>query len=152
MYTYSLFICLADSMSTPGTVATGTVMRPETLRRYARQAGLPRRGCPPHPRVRDVPVLRPRAVRPAPPLPAPPVALGVGAAERDCAGATLKPVGGAHAPHAAHPRFPVARRARSVSRPISSIEVPREAEGDVEFGEDVAHDLGDAGLAGDAEP
>ena len=39
MYTYSLFICLADSMSTPGTVATGTVMRPETLRRYARQAG-----------------------------------------------------------------------------------------------------------------
>ncbi|MFT4212555.1 MAG: class I SAM-dependent methyltransferase [Microbacterium sp.] len=39
MYAYSLFICLPDSMSTPGSVATGTVMRPATLERYAREAG-----------------------------------------------------------------------------------------------------------------
>jgi len=40
MYGYSLFLCLPDSMSTPGSVATGTVMRPATLERYARSAGL----------------------------------------------------------------------------------------------------------------
>jgi 2-polyprenyl-3-methyl-5-hydroxy-6-metoxy-1,4-benzoquinol methylase len=39
MYAYSLFICLPDSMSTPGSVATGTVMRPGTLERYALEAG-----------------------------------------------------------------------------------------------------------------
>lgn len=39
MYAYSLFICLPDSMSTPGSVATGTVMRPAVLERYARDAG-----------------------------------------------------------------------------------------------------------------
>lgn len=39
MYAYSLFICLPDSMSTPGSVATGTVMRPATLERYALEAG-----------------------------------------------------------------------------------------------------------------
>lgn len=39
MYGYSLFLCLPDSMSTPGSVATGTVMRPATLERYAREAG-----------------------------------------------------------------------------------------------------------------
>lgn len=39
MYGYSLFICLPDSMSTPGSAATGTVMRPATLERYAREAG-----------------------------------------------------------------------------------------------------------------
>ncbi|GAA1923327.1 class I SAM-dependent methyltransferase [Microbacterium aoyamense] len=39
MYGYSLFLCLPDSMSAPGSVATGTVMRPATLERYARQAG-----------------------------------------------------------------------------------------------------------------
>ncbi len=39
MYGYSVFICLPDSMSTPGSVATGTVMRPATLERYARDAG-----------------------------------------------------------------------------------------------------------------
>ncbi|WP_240606094.1 class I SAM-dependent methyltransferase [Planctomonas deserti] len=39
MYGYSLFVCLPDSMSTPGSAATGTVMRPATLRRYAREAG-----------------------------------------------------------------------------------------------------------------
>lgn len=40
MYAYSLFLCLPDSMSTPGSVATGTVMRPATLERYARAAGI----------------------------------------------------------------------------------------------------------------
>ncbi len=39
MYGYSLLICLPDSMSTPGSVATGTVMRHSTLERYAREAG-----------------------------------------------------------------------------------------------------------------
>ncbi|MDF2562702.1 MAG: SAM-dependent methyltransferase [Microbacterium sp.] len=39
MYGYSLLICLPDSMSTPGSVATGTVMRHATLERYAREAG-----------------------------------------------------------------------------------------------------------------
>lgn len=32
-------ICLVDSMSIPGSVATGTVMRPAVLERYAREAG-----------------------------------------------------------------------------------------------------------------
>jgi len=39
MYGYSLLICLPDSMSTPGSVATGTVMRHATLERYAHDAG-----------------------------------------------------------------------------------------------------------------
>lgn len=39
MYGYSVFICLPDSMSPPGSAATGTVMRPATLDRYAREAG-----------------------------------------------------------------------------------------------------------------
>lgn len=39
MYGYSLLMCLPDSMSTPGSIATGTVMRPATLERYAREAG-----------------------------------------------------------------------------------------------------------------
>lgn len=39
MYAFSLFVCLPDSMSHRPTVATGTVMRPETLRGYAREAG-----------------------------------------------------------------------------------------------------------------
>lgn len=42
MYAYSLFICLPDSLSTPGSVGTGTVMRPATLGRYARAAGFSR--------------------------------------------------------------------------------------------------------------
>jgi hypothetical protein len=32
-------ICLPDGMSHPGSVGTGTVMRPDTLRHYAQQAG-----------------------------------------------------------------------------------------------------------------
>jgi predicted O-methyltransferase YrrM len=39
MYGYSVFVCLNDGMSTPGSVGTGTVMRPDTFRRYAREAG-----------------------------------------------------------------------------------------------------------------
>ncbi|GAA1822720.1 class I SAM-dependent methyltransferase [Agromyces salentinus] len=39
MYGYSLLICLPDSMSTPDSVATGTVMRHATLERYAIEAG-----------------------------------------------------------------------------------------------------------------
>lgn len=39
MYGYSLFVCLPDSLSHRPSVGTGTVMRPDTLRGYAREAG-----------------------------------------------------------------------------------------------------------------
>ncbi|MFW3171719.1 class I SAM-dependent methyltransferase [Geodermatophilus sp. CPCC 206100] len=39
MYGYSLLACLPDGRSTQPSVATGTVMRPATLERYARSAG-----------------------------------------------------------------------------------------------------------------
>ena len=39
MYAYSLFVCLPDSLSHTPSVGTGTVMRPDTLRGYARAAG-----------------------------------------------------------------------------------------------------------------
>jgi SAM-dependent methyltransferase len=39
LYGFSLLVCLPDSMSYPGSVATGTVMRPSTLDGYARAAG-----------------------------------------------------------------------------------------------------------------
>lgn len=39
MYGFSLFVCLPDSMSSPPSVGTGTVMRPATLRGYALDAG-----------------------------------------------------------------------------------------------------------------
>ena len=39
MYGYSLTCCLADALSTRPSAGTGTVMRPSTLRRYAREAG-----------------------------------------------------------------------------------------------------------------
>jgi len=39
MYGFSNFICLPDGMAHPQSVGTGTVMRPDTLRRYARAAG-----------------------------------------------------------------------------------------------------------------
>lgn len=39
MYGFSLLVCLPDGMSSPGSVGTGTVMRPVTLRRYAEEAG-----------------------------------------------------------------------------------------------------------------
>ncbi|MEU1971484.1 class I SAM-dependent methyltransferase [Microbacterium sp. NPDC019599] len=42
MYGYSLLMCLPDSMSTPGSIATGTVMRFATLERYAKEAGFSR--------------------------------------------------------------------------------------------------------------
>jgi 2-polyprenyl-3-methyl-5-hydroxy-6-metoxy-1,4-benzoquinol methylase len=39
MYGWSITCCLPDGLSTPGSVGTGTVMRPDTLRRYAADAG-----------------------------------------------------------------------------------------------------------------
>jgi hypothetical protein len=39
MYGFSLITCLPDSMSTPGSAAIGTVMRPGTMRELAAQAG-----------------------------------------------------------------------------------------------------------------
>jgi 2-polyprenyl-3-methyl-5-hydroxy-6-metoxy-1,4-benzoquinol methylase len=39
MYTYSVLCCLADGMSEAPSAQTGTVMRPETMRRYALEAG-----------------------------------------------------------------------------------------------------------------
>jgi 2-polyprenyl-3-methyl-5-hydroxy-6-metoxy-1,4-benzoquinol methylase len=38
-YGYSVLHCLPASMTEPGSAATGTVMRPDTLRAYAREAG-----------------------------------------------------------------------------------------------------------------
>jgi 2-polyprenyl-3-methyl-5-hydroxy-6-metoxy-1,4-benzoquinol methylase len=42
MYGYSILVCLPDGRSQPGSAATGTVMRPDTLARYATQAGFGR--------------------------------------------------------------------------------------------------------------
>ncbi|MEV4539064.1 methyltransferase domain-containing protein [Asanoa sp. NPDC049518] len=39
MYGFSTLVCLPDSMTDPESAATGTVMRPDTLRGYAREAG-----------------------------------------------------------------------------------------------------------------
>lgn len=39
MYGFSLLVCLPDSMSSPPSVATGTVMRPAQLQAYAEAAG-----------------------------------------------------------------------------------------------------------------
>jgi 2-polyprenyl-3-methyl-5-hydroxy-6-metoxy-1,4-benzoquinol methylase len=39
MYGYSIFVCLTNGLADPPSVGTGTVMRPETLRRYAADAG-----------------------------------------------------------------------------------------------------------------
>jgi 2-polyprenyl-3-methyl-5-hydroxy-6-metoxy-1,4-benzoquinol methylase len=39
MYGFSITTCLPDGMSHPGSVGTGTVMRPDTLRAYAAEAG-----------------------------------------------------------------------------------------------------------------
>ena len=39
MYGFSNFICLPEGMSHQGSVGTGTVIRPDTLREYARSAG-----------------------------------------------------------------------------------------------------------------
>jgi SAM-dependent methyltransferase len=39
LYGYSTLICLPDGLSHDGSVGTGTVMRPETLREYAVEAG-----------------------------------------------------------------------------------------------------------------
>ena len=39
MYGFSTLVCLPDGLSHAGSVGTGTVMRPDTLRGYAREAG-----------------------------------------------------------------------------------------------------------------
>jgi 2-polyprenyl-3-methyl-5-hydroxy-6-metoxy-1,4-benzoquinol methylase len=39
MYGWSITCCLPDGLATPDSVGTGTVMRPDTLRRYATDAG-----------------------------------------------------------------------------------------------------------------
>jgi hypothetical protein len=39
MYGWSITCCLPDGLAHTPSVGTGTVMRPETLRRYAREAG-----------------------------------------------------------------------------------------------------------------
>ena len=39
MYGYSLMCCLPDGLAHPDSVGTGTVMRTDTLRGYARDAG-----------------------------------------------------------------------------------------------------------------
>jgi SAM-dependent methyltransferase len=39
MYGWSITCCLPDTLAHPGSAGTGTVMRPGTLRRYARDAG-----------------------------------------------------------------------------------------------------------------
>ena len=39
LYGFSLFFCLPTGRSETPSAATGTVMRPDTLRRYAREAG-----------------------------------------------------------------------------------------------------------------
>jgi 2-polyprenyl-3-methyl-5-hydroxy-6-metoxy-1,4-benzoquinol methylase len=39
MYGFSMFVCLPDGMSHQPSAGTGTVMRPSTLERYAREAG-----------------------------------------------------------------------------------------------------------------
>lgn len=42
LYGFSLLICLPDSMSTPGSAATGSVLRPGTMRGYPTEAGFTR--------------------------------------------------------------------------------------------------------------
>jgi len=42
MYGCSVFICLPDGLSTPGSVGTGTVMRRDVVERYAGEAGFAR--------------------------------------------------------------------------------------------------------------
>ncbi|HET7829753.1 MAG TPA: methyltransferase domain-containing protein [Candidatus Limnocylindrales bacterium] len=39
MYGYSVFVCLANGLADPPSVGTGTVIRPDTVRRYAADAG-----------------------------------------------------------------------------------------------------------------
>ena len=42
LYGFSLLVCLPDSMSTPGSTGTGTLLRPGAVRDYAVQAGYTR--------------------------------------------------------------------------------------------------------------
>jgi hypothetical protein len=65
LYGFSLLICLPDSMSTSGSAATGTVLRPDTVRDYAAQAGYTRIGTSAH-RARHLALLPPAALIPQP--------------------------------------------------------------------------------------
>jgi hypothetical protein len=47
MYGYSVTCCLPDGLAARPSVGTGTVMRPPTLRRYAREAGFAGADVPP---------------------------------------------------------------------------------------------------------
>jgi hypothetical protein len=42
MYGFSFLVCLPSGLSEQPSAATGTVMRPDTLRRYAAEAGFKR--------------------------------------------------------------------------------------------------------------
>jgi SAM-dependent methyltransferase len=46
-YGWSIFVCLPAAMTEPGSAGTGTVMRPSTLRSYAREAGFAGFDVPP---------------------------------------------------------------------------------------------------------
>ena len=59
MYGYSLVCCLPDGMAHPDSVGTGTVLRPDTLRRYAAAAGFG-----PIRRARRSPTTSSRSYRP----------------------------------------------------------------------------------------
>ena len=62
MYGYSVLLCLPDSLSTPGSVGTGTVMRPATLDRYAARGRVLGHRDPADRRVRRVPIHTAREV------------------------------------------------------------------------------------------
>ncbi|MBA2384760.1 MAG: hypothetical protein H0V68_08890 [Actinobacteria bacterium] len=47
MYGYSTLICLPNSLAESPSAATGTVMRPDTVRRYAADAGFTATSVPP---------------------------------------------------------------------------------------------------------
>ncbi len=63
MYGFSLLVCLTNAMAEEPSVGTGTVMRPDTLRAYATEAGF-RAGVDPAHRAPDVPLLSPRSLTP----------------------------------------------------------------------------------------
>ena len=61
MYGYSIFVCLANGLADRPSAATGTVMRPDTLRRYAAGRRV-RADDRPADRARGLPALPPGSV------------------------------------------------------------------------------------------
>ena len=61
MYGYSVFVCLANGLADSPSAGTGTVMRPDTVRRL-RRGGRFRVDDDPADRARGVPLLPPRSV------------------------------------------------------------------------------------------